>query len=409
MLYRLLYNCLICLALPFALVRLLWKSRKNPAYRQRLGERFAQHLPNSHGDVWLHAVSVGEFLAILPLVEKLLAEGYTLLVTTTTPTGSAMLKNKLGNRVAHCYLPFDVPLFAKRFMHNLRPSIAVFVETEIWPNFIAAANEHGIPTLLINARLSEKSARSYAKLGNFSKTVFAGFTKIACQNKASCRRFSVLAANAAMYGNLKFDLNPPSDLEAQQNHLRKYLLGRDFILAASTHAGEEDRIANSFRNSKFAASHVLVIAPRHPERCRELATQLAAQGFAVSCYAQSDSLPPASNILLLDQLGMLLKFYSLADWAIIGGSFVPHGGHNPLEAALFATPCVIGKHFFNFATLVDDMRHHNAIIVIAAEQLFGTVPTAAIGESAKQFLTANQGALQNYRQLICHNIDGNTK
>ncbi|PIE46052.1 MAG: 3-deoxy-D-manno-octulosonic acid transferase [Gammaproteobacteria bacterium] len=394
------YSFVIALSLPFAVLRLLWKSRKNPDYRQRIGERLALKLPDSHGAIWIHSVSVGEFLAVLPLIEQLLEQKKALLITTTTPTGSAMLKAKLGRRVKHCYLPFDLPIFTRRFVQQTRPQAAVFVETEIWPNFIHSLNKQDIPAYLINARLSEKSYRGYAVFGAFTQQVLGGFREVACQNNASCQRFQQLGANASMLGNLKFDINPPADLTTQQTRLKTYLRQRPFILAASTHKGEEELILSRFKHSAFVDSHLLVIAPRHPERSDAIIELARAQNLSIGRYSQTTVLAPDSDVLIIDTLGQLLAFYSLAEWAIIGGSFIPHGGHNPLEAALFATPCVIGKHYFNFATLIDEMQHDKAIVVIDQQQLFNSIPAAGIGSRAKRFLTANQGAVHRYQQLI---------
>lgn len=395
---RYLYQILIVLSLPFALLRLLWRSRKNADYRKRLGERFSLRFADTQGAIWIHTVSVGEFLATLPLIEKLLANGETLLITTTTPTGSAMLTEKLGNRVAHQYLPFDAPFLVKRFLNTTQPRIAVFVETEIWANYLAALKKRDIPSLLINARLSERSFNGYRKLGNFARQAIGNFTQVACQNEAGCGRFLQLGANAGVAGNLKFDLHAPNDLTEKQTALKAKLDGRAFILIASTHKGEDEIILNAYRHSE--ENRLLVIAPRHPERSAEVATLAQKQGLSVSRLTQIERLPSDSDVLIIDTLGQLLPFFSLADYAVIGGSFVPHGGHNPLEAALFATPCAIGEHYFNFEALVSDMKAAEAIEIIAADQLFRQRPSREQGENAKRFLAQNQGAAERYCQLI---------
>lgn len=395
---RYLYQILIILSLPFALLRLLWRSRKNADYRKRLGERFSLRFADTQGAIWIHTVSVGEFLATLPLIEKLLANGETLLITTTTPTGSAMLAEKLGNRVAHQYLPFDAPFLVTRFLSATQPRVAVFVETEIWANYLAALKKRDIPSLLINARLSERSFNGYQKLGNFARQAIGNFTQVACQNEASCQRFQQLGATACVEGNLKFDLHAPNDLAEKQTALKATLGERAFILVASTHKGEDDIILNAYSHSE--ESRLLVIAPRHPERSADVATAAQKQGLIVSRLTQIERLPSDSDVLIIDTLGQLLPFFSLADYAIIGGSFVPHGGHNPLEAALFATPCAIGEHYFNFEALVSEMKTANAIEIIATDKLFKQRPQRAQGENAKHFLAQNQGAAERYFQLI---------
>lgn len=396
--WRGLYRGLLFISLPLALLRLLWKSRKNPAYRQRFAERLAWRLPDCQAVIWLHTVSVGEFLATLPLIEQLLADGEDLLITTTTPTGSAMVREKLGQRVAHSYLPFDVAWMMRRFIGHVRPRVAVFMETEIWPQALQTLKTRQCPALLINARLSEKSFNGYAKLGIFARDSIASFAEIACQNQASQTRFVALGGQATLLGNLKFDLSAPADLADKQAQLRRRLGKRHFIVAASTHKGEEDILLTAYQRN--TEQRLLVIAPRHPERSSEIATLASKNGITALRYSDTDTLTADTQVLIVDTLGQLLTFYSLADYAIIGGSFVPHGGHNPLEAALFATPCQIGPSIFNFDSLIGDMQAENAIERITAEQLFTQAPAAKTGENARHFLAANQGAVAKYRALI---------
>lgn len=396
------YSVIMTISVPLALLRLLWKSQKNPDYRRRFGERLARVSVDGSIDIWIHTVSVGEFLATLPLIQHLLTQNYRLLVTTTTPTGSAMLKQRLGDQVNHCYLPFDVPFLVRKFLHRTQPSIAVFVETEIWANYLHELRQHQIPTLLINARLSEKSFRSYAKLGDFTRQTLTGFAEIACQNQASQKRFQQLGANTSSLGNLKFDLSPPERLSDKQTELTTVLGRKPFILAASTHKGEDEIILNAFQNSHYANTHRLVIAPRHPERSADIVTLCQNNRCQTALYSQiTTTLTTDTAVLIIDTLGELLYFYSLADFAVIGGSLVPHGGHNPLEAALFSTPCLIGKHYFNFESLINEMSSEDAIIITDAKQLFSPRNhLTTIGENAQRFLLNNQGALERYAQLI---------
>lgn len=389
------------LLLPLAVLRLFWKSRKNPDYRQRTSERFAFNLPTSHGSIWIHTVSVGEFLATLPLIEALLSQNQKLLITTTTPTGSAMLKQRLGDRVAHCYLPFDVPILVRLFLKRTHPSVAVFVETEIWANYLHALKKSHTPALLINARLSEKSFSGYAKLGEFARQTIACFTEIACQNEASQQRFQQLGGNATLLGNIKFDLSPPADLSERKTQLRTLLREKPFILAASTHKGEDEIILQAFQNSDYANTHRLVIAPRHPERSDDILAICKTNNSQAVRYSKTTTLSVNTQTLVIDTLGELLYFYSLADFAIIGGSFIPHGGHNPLEAALFATPCIIGEHYFNFEALVNEMKKTDAIMITDYDSLLSSVrDLTIIGRNAQQFLDKNQGALNKYLHLI---------
>lgn len=392
------YRLLINLSLPFVVLRLFWKSRKNPAYRARLSERFALNTPTTQSAIWLHTVSVGEFIATLPLIEQLLAQEETLLITTTTPTGSAMVQEKLGRRVKHCYLPFDTRWIMQRFIRRAQPRVAVFVETEIWANTLYILKKNTIPSLLINARLSEKSYSGYAKMGTFARETLAYFDEIACQNAVSQDRFTRLGGTASVLGNLKFDLRTPTDLAEKQTQLRQAIGNRSFIVAASTHQGEETILLNALHHSE--ESRLLVIAPRHPERSKAIMEIAKKRGILTEYYTTATTLSDNTQVLIVDTLGQLLTFYSLADYAIIGGSFVPRGGHNPLEAALFATPCCIGEYTFNFESLIEEMTTENAIMRLTAEQLFRHSPSTEVGINAQHFLTANQGSVDKYRELI---------
>lgn len=404
------YQVVIIIGLPIAVLRLFYKSRKNPDYCQRIGERFAirlpVQLPINNRPIWIHTVSVGEFLAVLPLIQSLQKKQSTLLITTTTPTGSAMVKEKLGNSVQHCYLPFDKPILVSKFLQHIQPSVAVFVETEIWANYLYALRKRGTPTFLINARLSEKSFQGYAKLGRFARETLSCFTEVACQNQLSQQRFQRLGAKATILGNIKFDLAPPENLSSRQIQLKKLLGDKPFVLVASTHKGEDEIILTAFQRSRYADTHRLIIAPRHPERSGEILAICHTAKVNTISYSQCNTvLSDDVQVMLIDKLGELLYFYSLADFAVIGGSFVPHGGHNPLEAALFSVPCIIGEHYFNFESLVNEMTDNNAIIVATAETLF--VPRenlTIIGQNAQHFLADNQGALVRYERLILGNI-----
>ncbi|MBS9778661.1 MAG: 3-deoxy-D-manno-octulosonic acid transferase [Gammaproteobacteria bacterium] len=405
---RLIYSALTTIILPFALIRLLIKSRRNKDYRKRITERLSFNLPDSKSHIWIHAVSVGELLAVLPLIKELQKANQSLLVTTTTPTGSAMVRKKLGNTVSHCYLPFDHPVLVKRFLQHTTPLATIFIETEIWPNYLHYLKKQSTPTLLINARLSERSFRSYYKFGNFARKTLQCFTEVACQNKESQKRFTKLGAKACTLGNLKFDISIPVDLSDKKQALQKQIGKQPFILAASTHKGEDEIIINAFKRSYYAGTHKLIIAPRHPERCPEVSHICKSQGFTYTLYSHfKQPIKSQNKIIIIDTLGDLLYFYALADIAIIGGSFIEHGGHNPLEAALFSTPCITGPYYFNFETLVTEMLKSNAIIVSSSEKILQqkTDDMTQIGKNAKVFFDRNQGSLLRYKELILSELN----
>lgn len=409
--YYFIYTLIIALLLPFAVLRLLKKSLKNPDYRRRIGERlsfFRGSTPNNAIDIWIHSVSVGEFLAIKPLIERLLTtEKYKILVTTTTPTGSQMVRYNFAGKVEHVYLPFDLPLFNQRFLTQFNPKIAVFVETEVWPNLIYQLKKRNIPSLLINARLSERSFKRYQTLGHFSHAVFSELTLIACQNEITRQRFESLHGNAKTLGNIKFDLSIPSDIEEKQQAIQQRLNGKDYILFASTHDKEEELLlANLHKDDK----QLFIIAPRHPERSTEVLAVCQKLGFNAGLMSQIKQIDN-EQVLILDSLGQLLSYYSLAKFAVIGGSFIAHGGHNPLEASLFKTPCVIGPHYFNFQTLVDEMLAENAIEVITQAELTTAINNCdaeqyqTLATNAHRYLLKNQGALVRYQELIENTIN----
>lgn len=412
-LYFFIYSLVVVALLPFAILRLFYKSRKNPDYRKRIKERLSLYsqLTSSHTqpvDIWIHSVSVGEFLAVKPLIEKLLAANHQLLVTTTTPTGSKLVLDHFANQLQHVYLPFDIALFNQRFIKQFQPKVGVFVETEIWPNLVCQLYKKQIPTLLINARLSEKSFHRYQELEKFSQVVFSQFTEIACQNAVSTARFKSLQGNATTLGNIKFDLNPPTDLTEKQQAITTLLNGKHAILFASTHDKEEAILLNNLPK-ETPQNTVYIIAPRHPERAAGILNLCQTMGFKTGFVSQTTQIND-EQVLILDSLGQLLCYYSLAKLAVIGGSFVNHGGHNPLEAALFKTPCVIGKYYFNFQSLIDEMLDKQAILVVDSKQLtnliahFDETSHHALGEAAYQYLLTNQGALQRYQDLIENSI-----
>ncbi|MCB1803000.1 MAG: 3-deoxy-D-manno-octulosonic acid transferase, partial [Gammaproteobacteria bacterium] len=270
---RWLYTMLWYLLLPLVLLRLLWRSLRAAAYRRRWGERFGRFAPPTEwGGIWIHAVSVGEVQAVLPLIRRLLEEqpGLPLTVTTTTPTGSARVVEQLGDSVLHVYLPYDVPLALTGFLRKVRPRVLLMVETEIWPNLLHLCRRHGVYTLLANARLSEKSARRYARLGAFTRATFAAIDQVAAQAEADAARFRELGVpteRVVVTGSIKFDMRIPASLEENVEVLRREWGGRPVWIAGSTHEGEDEQVLFAHHRvlAKFPDA-LLILVPRHPER-----------------------------------------------------------------------------------------------------------------------------------------------
>ncbi|GAB4349918.1 MAG: lipid IV(A) 3-deoxy-D-manno-octulosonic acid transferase [Immundisolibacter sp.] len=352
--HRSVYSSVVRLALPFAFARLLWRSRREPAYRRRWHERLGlpRHLPS--GGLWLHAVSVGEVNAALPLIEALLLQHprIPLTVTTTTPTGSAQLRRRLGQRVAHCYLPYDTPGAVCRFLDRLRPRLGIIMETELWPNLFAFANHRGIPIVLANARLSEHSARGYARWRTLTTLTLSQLAHVGAQSASDGDRLKALGLPAdrlTVTGNVKFDAMPA---DPTAGILLRRRLGdrRPIWLAASTHPGEEEAVLAAHRalRQRYPTA-TLVLAPRHPQRFDEVAQLCRSQGWPSRRRSADDQADCA--VYLADTLGELPALMAAADVVFIGGSLTRVGGHNPIEPAQQGKPVLFGPHMHNFAEL----------------------------------------------------------
>ena len=351
---RLLYTGLLYLILPLALLRLYWRGRHDAGHRRRWRERLGFFPPLPSGCLWVHAVSLGETRAALPLIRALL-ERYPdlpLLVTTTTLTGSRQVREALGERVLHVYAPYDLPGAVRRFLRQTRPRLAVIMETELWPNLLRQCAVAGIPTMIANARLSERSARRYARIRRLTASMLRDVTLIAAQAEADADRFRALGApRVEVTGNLKYDLSLPDDLPERGWQLRRELLGeeRRVWIAASTHAGEDEPILAALALLRPRWPELLLLlVPRHPERFDGVAALCRQQGCKLVRRSEQRACAPDTAVFLGDTMGELLLFYAAADLAFVGGSLVPTGGHNVLEPALLGLPVLFGPHMFNF-------------------------------------------------------------
>ena len=408
---RRLYSALWWLALPLALARLLWRGRVQPAYRHRLGERLASrrsHTPRA--DIWIHAVSVGEVQAAESLLRQLLATtpAPSLLVTTTTPTGAERLRALFGDTIPQRYLPFDLPVMMGRLVDAVQPKLVIILETEIWPNLLAVLEQRAIPVALINARLSERSARGYARLGSLTRSALARLTLIAAQATADAERFIALGAppeRVIVTGNLKFDQPQAADLAARAAAIRQdWGAARPVWIAASTHAGEELQVLEAHQQVLAQwPEALLVLVPRHPERFETVAALIARQGFALTRRSAERAIAAQETVYLGDRMGELPLWLAASDVAFIGGSLVPTGGHNPLEAAASGVPILVGPHTFNFATITAWLLDaHAALRISDAATLSDAVRTlfasskrrAEMGAHGRAVVAAQRGALQ---------------
>jgi 3-deoxy-D-manno-octulosonic-acid transferase len=406
---RLGYTAFVWFAAPFAALYLLWRSRKQPEYRAHWGERFgwARYLqPTSRPLIWVHAVSVGETRAAEPLIAALL-DAYPhhgLLLTHMTPTGretGRSIVEKWPGRVTQVYLPYDLPFAVRRFLRAFRPVVGIGMETETWPNLLAVAREEGVPMVLVNARLSEKSLAQAQRTPNLVREAAGNFALVLAQTAADAERMrQVGAGSVEVVGNLKFDFAPLPELVEAGHRLRAALGPRPVLLFASTREGEEPLILDALQ--ALDARALVLIVPRHPQRFDDVARLLASRGLsftrrsALSSALQSGSDPDFRahpslvgdksgsdpDFLLGDSMGEMAMYYAAADVALIGGSLLPLGGQNLIEACAVGTPVVVGPHTFNF-----EQATHDAIESGAAER--AASPAEAI---ARMYAIAEDGA-----------------
>jgi 3-deoxy-D-manno-octulosonic-acid transferase len=413
---RALYTVLLFLLLPLVLFRLLWRSIRVPAYRERWSERLGVFPPpHGWGGLWIHAVSVGEVQAVLPLVRELLADNRELqiTVTTTTPTGSARVREQLGERVHHVYFPYDLPFALTGFLRRVRPRVMLMVETEIWPNLLRYCRRHGVYTILANARLSGRSARRYARLGRFSRDTFALIDRVAAQSPADAARYRALGVpsdRVSVTGSIKFDMHIPASLEERVEVLRREWGGRPVWVAGSTHEGEDEQVLSAHRRVlKDFPGALLILVPRHPERFDRVAALCRREQLIVARRSQSAGYDAQAQVYLADTMGELLVLMGSADVAFVGGSLVKTGGHNMLEASAQGVAVCFGPHVFNFAAISQMLVEAGAAVEVAdqrelAAQLcrwFGDASARAeVGENGRRVVEHNRGALRRLIDLI---------
>lgn len=407
---RILYSLLLYLLLPALLARVAWRARQAGAGEHGIAERLGFVVPTAGRPLLLHCVSVGETQAAVPLVEALLQRGERPWITSTTLTGAARVRAQFGDRVAHSFLPVDTPGAVARFLDRVQPRALLVMETEIWPNLVAACRVRGVPVVLVNARLSEKSARGYARFPAFTRETLAGFSVIAAQAEADAARFRALGApRVEITGNLKFDQAAGSDTLAQATQLRAGWGARPVWIAASTHAGEDEIVLAAHRALRVQfPSLLLVLVPRHPERFDAVAA-LAAREGVLARRGRGDAVVADTAVYLGDTMGELNLLYAAADVAFVGGSFSGTGGHNLLEPAALGLPLCSGPSLFNFQQIADALAATGALQVVAGSDALAKVVAGwladadarrAAGERGRDFVQENRGALARTLALI---------
>lgn len=410
------YSLVMYALTPLTLVHLVSRGFNQREYFQRWSERFAMYrAPAKTPCIWLHAVSVGEVNAITPLLKRL-REHYPdtpLLITTTTPTGSARVKSLFGNQVQHVYLPYDTPGAVNYFLNYFQPKIAIIMETEIWPNLFSEIGNRHIPLLIVNARLSERSMRGYRIIAGLMKIAMASVTQVAAQSRADLQRYQKLGITSGqgqVTGNLKFDVELPTQLSEQANHWRAEWGKRRVWIAASTHPEEEAVVITAHRKIRERYPDALLLwAPRHPERFESVMELVTAAQWRVMNRVTHEQPDSKTDVFIINTLGELMAFYACADVAFVGGSFQAIGGHNLLEPASLGVPSVVGPHTFNFVDITQLLLDVGAVQQLSTPE---ELPDALLrcledrklaqqcGEAGRKRIESERGALDRTLKLI---------
>ncbi len=409
---RLGYSCLLYCLAPLVVARLLWRAVREPAYLRHVPERFGWYKFNVAAPlIWIHAVSVGETRAAQPLIHALQTRypQHKILLTHMTPTGRQTGSELYGDQVVRCYLPYDFPGAVRRFLTHIKPVCGIVMETEIWPNLIHSARTQSVPLYLVNARLSEKSLRGYMRLQTLVKISLQKLAGLAVQSADDAKRFSVLgASDSAITGNIKFDITPPAELLELGRSWRADFGDRPVVLIASTREGEEELLLDAMRKVDISNA-LLVIVPRHPQRFDKVAALLEQHGLSYQRRSAAQPVAASTRVLLGDSMGEMFAYYAACDIAIIGGSLLPYGAQNLIEACAVGKPVIIGPHTYNFAEVTQLAVEAGAALQVAdahaafaaAKQLLSDSQSAArMAQNALTFAHVHRGATERTLELI---------
>jgi len=404
---RALYTALGSTALPLLPFRLWWRGRREPGYRRHIAERFGRYRGSVTGTVyWIHAVSVGETRAATPLVQHLRSAfpAATLLLTHMTATGRETGQTLFGDQVQQAWLPYDVPFAVRSFFEHFQPAAGFILETELWPNLLATAHARGTPLFLVNARLSERSARGYRRFESLTRPMLGRLTGVAAQSSTDAARLADLGApEPVVTGNLKFDVTiPRSALELGSGFRTRFGASRPIWVAASTRDGEEALLLDALARHPLPRQSLLVIVPRHPQRFATVAELLSSRGVPFARRSAGGAMVPADIAVVLgDSMGELAAYYAAADVAFVGGSLLPLGGQNLIEPLAVGTPVLIGPHTFNFeeatAGAIDAgaalrVTDADALVKAVSDLLKDPGRRQAMGLAARAFHAQHQGA-----------------
>ncbi|HUQ77128.1 MAG TPA: 3-deoxy-D-manno-octulosonic acid transferase [Burkholderiales bacterium] len=403
---RALYTLLLHAALPFLVLRLWWRGRAEPGYREAIGERFGRYeADRPERLVWVHAVSVGEARAAAPLVRALAAAlpDHRVLITCTTAAGRQTIQQVYGETVIAAYLPYDVPWAVQGFLEYFRPRLGVLMETEVWPNLLAGCARNRVPVMLANARLSERSARGYGRWEGLTGSAFASLAAVCAQTAADAERLRALgAADVAVTGNLKFDVDADGAKLVAGKAWRQQL-ARPVVLLASTREGEEPML---LQHCPADMRYLLLVVPRHPRRFDEVAQ------WAQSRRSRTPNPSATDRVHLGDTMGEMAFYFAACDVAVIGGSFAPLGGQNLIEALAAGAPVIVGPHMFNFAEATRLAVQSGAALEVqdagsalrAAEALLqDDERRQSMSEAGKKLCALHRGATQRHLQ-VCRDL-----
>jgi 3-deoxy-D-manno-octulosonic-acid transferase len=427
---RHIYTLGLWLLLPYVFFHLLWRARKQPEYLRHIGERFGRY-PAYNGKpvIWLHTVSVGETRAVASLVQQLFERypDHQILLTHTTPTGRAASEQLYGDNVLRVYLPYDYPFAVRRFLRHFRPRIGVLMETEIWFNLIHRCRTEQAPLLLLNARLSDRSARRYARFPRLTRTGLHELHLIAAQTEDDATRLASLGNLAVpVMGNLKFDIEPPAAMLELGRELRlRFGVNRRILLAASTREGEEALLLEALKQIEVEGM-LAVIVPRHPQRFEQVAELIAQHGLRMQRRSSSEPIAAQTQVVLGDSMGEMFAYYAACDIAFIGGSLLPFGGQNLIEACAVGKPVLLGPHTWNFTQASElAIQYGAAVRIQTTEELIQQINLLMLdidrlrkmGENGEAFVSANRGATSSamkhillamnqalYNDLISHQV-----
>ena len=413
---RILYTLLMIIATPFYVLRLLLKSLQIPAYRKRILERFGYFKAPHTFDIWVHAVSLGEVNVAFLLIQALRARfpEKHIILTTTTPTGSARARTLFGDSLFHVYAPYDLPWVVRLFFRKTQPKLAIIMETELWPNLFKACAERQIPLFLANARRSLASQQRKLAIKPLLQATLSCVTQVLAQTTDDGARFIALGLpkeKLAVLGNIKYEISLPADLEQRALSLRsRWEKERLVWVAGSTHEGEEEIIIDAFKKIvEHLPDLLLVLVPRHPERSEKVRALAIQAGCKTELYTTWGDLSNHLDILIINTIGELMIFYKTADVAFVGGSLVPRGGHNFLEPAHLGVPVITGPHVFNFTEVHQMLTDASGILTVdtaaqLAEQvlllLSNKEVAKALIQGANKVIQQNQGALGRHLEAI---------